>query len=106
MRTNERRIRLWQIVFRRKCVSVRELADELEVSIRTIKYDLAYMTVSYPIETVRGRYGGCVKLEDCQIKNKGPLTEKQIDFLMDKWAEMDGEDATIMWDIMTILTAP
>lgn len=106
MRANERRLRLWQIVFRRKNVSVQRLAEELEVSTRTIKYDLAYMSVAYPIETVRGRYGGCVRLEDCNSELQFPLTSKQIDFLFGVWGNLNGSDAIQMWEILTILTAP
>ena len=74
MRATERRTRLWLIVFRRREVTVAELAEQLHVSIRTIKYDLAGMIHFYPINTVRGRYGGCVKLQDCLPSMKGPLS--------------------------------
>lgn len=106
MRTNERRIRLWLIVFRRKKVSVRELAEELEVCARTIRYDIAYMIGTYPIETVRGKYNGCVKLEDLDIKLNDYLTDKQIDFLLRVWSGLQDDDARIMWDIITVLTLP
>jgi predicted DNA-binding transcriptional regulator YafY len=106
MRATERRTRLWLIVFRRREVTVAELAEELRVSVRTIKYDLADMTHFYPINTVRGRYGGCVKLQDCLPSTKGPLTDQQIDFLIDKWSEMQGEDASTMAGIISVLTLP
>ena len=106
MRVDERRIRLWLIVFRRREVTVAELAEELHVSIRTIKYDLADMIRFYPINTVRGRYGGCVKLQDCFYSTKGPLTDQQIDFLIDRWSEMRGKDSTIMEGIISTLTLP
>ncbi len=106
MLADERRTRLWLIVFRRKKVTVSELAEELHVSIRTIKYDLAGMIKFYPIDTVRGRYGGCVRLQDCKYAMKGPLTNEQIDFLINKWSEMQGEDFKIMEGIISILTLP
>ena len=102
----ERRQRLWLIVFRKKAVTVHELAESLEVCVRTIKYDLAHMTGTYPIDTVRGKYTGCVKLEDDNIKLNGNLTDKQIDFLFRKHSEMKGNDAATMWEIIMILTSP
>ena len=106
MRATERRTRLWLIVFRRREVTVAELAEELHVSIRTIKYDLAGMIHFYPINTVRGRYGGCVKLQDCLPSMKGPLTDQQIDFLIDRWSEMQGEESIVMEGIISALTLP
>ena len=102
----ERRHQLWLIVFRRKKVSVQELADELEVCTRTIRNDLAHMIGSYPITTVRGKYTGCVTLEDKKVELNGELTEKQINFLFRMYSEMQGEDAATMWDIIMILTLP
>lgn len=102
----ERRHQLWLIVFRRKKVSVQELADELEVCTRTIRYDLAHMIGSYPIITVRGKYTGCVTLEDEKVELNGVLTEKQIRFLFRVHSEMQGDDASAMWDILMVLTSP
>jgi predicted DNA-binding transcriptional regulator YafY len=106
LRADERRIRLWLIVFRRKKVSVRELAEKLEVCPRTIRYDIAHMISSYPIDTVRGKYTGCVKLEDDEITLNGSLTEKQIDFLFHLWAGMNGQEAATMWSIIETVTSP
>lgn len=102
----ERRHQLWLIVFRRKSVSVQELADELEVCARTIRYDIAHMIGSYPITTVRGKYTGCVTLEDEKVELNVALTEKQINFLFRVHSEMQDDDAAAMWDIIMILTTP
>ena len=80
MRADERRTRLWLIVFRRREVTVAELAEELRVSVRTIKYDLADMTHFYPINTVRGRYGGREKLQNWLPSTKGTRKDQQIEF--------------------------
>ena len=106
MHADERRTRLWLIVLRRKTVTVAELADELHVTTRTIKSDLANMIHFYPINTIRGRYGGGVKLQDCLPSTTGLLTDRQIDFLIDKWSEMQGEDSNIMAGIISTLTLP
>lgn len=47
----------------RRSEKIENLAAELNVSVRTIKYDIEALACSYPIESVRGRYGG-VKLAD------------------------------------------
>lgn len=64
MSQTERREAIKRILEDRRSEKIENLAQELNVSIRTIKYDIEELACSYPIETVRGRYGGCVKLSD------------------------------------------
>ena len=62
MRAYERRAQEWNILRERKFVHVADLAAELSVSPRTIKSDIAFLAVTFPIEMVRGRYDSGIKL--------------------------------------------
>lgn len=44
------------------------LAFEFGVSIRTIRNDIDTLSLSYPLETVRGRYGGGVRASCIKIR--------------------------------------
>ena len=64
MNQMERRDAIKELLFTDRNAQIQNLADRFGVSVRTIKYDIEALTCSYPIETVRGRYGGGVKLAD------------------------------------------
>ncbi len=53
------------------------LCSEFGVTRRTIQRDITALTCSLPIETVRGRYGGGVKLEDGYLPYRGTLSPEQ-----------------------------
>ncbi len=55
MSQTERREAIKRILEDRRSEKIENLAQELNVSIRTIKYDIEELACSYPIETVRGR---------------------------------------------------
>jgi predicted DNA-binding transcriptional regulator YafY len=52
-----------------------------DVSIRTIGYDIDFLTVLHPIETVRGK-GGCVRLADGYGTYKNILSQEQQETLI------------------------
>ena len=58
----ERRQRLMEVLCLRRHDTYDNLASEFKVSKMTIRRDIAALTCSYPIETVRGRYGGGVRV--------------------------------------------
>ena len=64
MTPSERREAILKVLCKRRQDTVQNLAYEFGVSVRTIKYDIEELTLAYPIETVRGRYGGGVKVAD------------------------------------------
>ena len=65
MTANERREWLVELLCLRRRDTVGKLAAELDVNERTIRQDIEALTLSYPIETVCGRYGGGVSMADC-----------------------------------------
>jgi predicted DNA-binding transcriptional regulator YafY len=66
MGPNERRMEIIEALCRRRQDTMANLAAEFGVSVRTIKNDIDILSLSYPIETIRGRYGGGVR---CHFSN-------------------------------------
>ena len=54
----ERRQEILEVLCERRRESVENLATEFGVNERTIRRDIEYMTLSYPIYTVPGKGGG------------------------------------------------
>ena len=48
---------------------------------RTIRTDIEILSCSYPIETVRGRYGGGVRVADWYHRDRKTLSPEQVDLL-------------------------
>lgn len=56
MDARERRKAIWRSLCCTKYDTVANLAKKFDVSIRTIYYDVQALSLSYPIEAVRGRH--------------------------------------------------
>lgn len=96
MSQSDRRQRLLEVLCLRRQDTYDNLAREFNVSKRTIRYDVAALMCSYPIETVCGRYGGGVKVRNDYYPYRKTLNTKQIRLLVRLSAKLDGEDlATI-----------
>ena len=61
--TNQCHAEIMRILESRRQEKMSNLALQFNVTRRTICSDIEVLTVSYPLETVQGRYG-CVKLKD------------------------------------------
>jgi len=66
----------------------------------TIRRDLEILTCSYPIETVRGRHGGGVKVADEYYLYRKALAPKQAALLQRLRDQLDGEDRIILNSIL------
>lgn len=77
----ERREVELELLSQKKQVTYMELAQECGVSRETIRKDILNLMCSYPIETVRGRYGGGVRaLPNFTLRPK-TLSSEQAAFL-------------------------
>jgi biotin operon repressor len=94
MSASERRLEIMRILEIRYEESLANLAFELGVSTRMIKYDIrALKDAHHPIETVRGR-GGSVRLLDFARKQyKGDLPESVQKSLILSISTLSKEDA-------------
>ena len=96
MGPNERRQQIMETLCHRRQETMNNLAFEFGVSIRTIRNDIDTLSLSYPLETVRGRYGGGVRVMDGFYMNRKYLNTEQIDLLVRLRASLSGKDITVM----------
>ena len=98
---NDRQQQLISLLCQRRSDSIQNLAMELGVCERTIRRDIEELTLTYPIETVRGRYGGGVRMADWYFQARPKLTPKQTALLKRLAIGLHGEDLDEMNRILT-----
>ena len=96
MGANERRQEIMETLCHRWQETMANLAFEFGVSVRTIRNDIDTLSLSYPLETVRGRYGGGVKVMNGFYMNRKYLKPEQRDLLERLGAQLSGKDLAIM----------
>lgn len=101
MNPNERRSKILDRLARRRSDTILNLAAEFGVSERTIRYDIEILTLAHPIETVRGRYGGCVKLADGYYADRKHLRPEQRQLLEALSTKMDAASGAVLRSILT-----
>lgn len=104
MRPNERREALLKVLCRRRQDTIENLATEFSVSVRTIKYDIEELTLTHPIETIRGRYGGGVKVADGYYIGQKYLKPSQRELLLRLQDGLSEKDAEILNSILEDFT--
>ena len=78
MSPTERRQKLLEALCLRRYDTYSNLACEFGVSKRTICNDIGNLMCTYPIETMRGRYGGGVKVMDGYYFNFKSSTHRAL----------------------------
>lgn len=100
MRINDRQKQLIDLLCQRRSDTVQNLATELGVCERTIRRDIEELTLTYPLETVRGRYGGGVRMADWYFQDRLKLSPKQTALLKRLAVGLYGEDLNEMNQIL------
>lgn len=100
MEARERRKAIWRSLCCTRHDTVEKLAQKFNVSVRTIYYDVQILSLSYPIETVRGRHGGGIKIPAWYTPNPLVYTPAQLALLMRLKAELKGSDLAVMASII------
>lgn len=100
MTPSERREAILNVLCKRRQDTIENLANEFDVSVRTIKYDIEELTLAHPIETVRGRYGGGVKVADGYYIGRKYLKPNQQELLKKLSAQLSGNDLEVMNSIL------
>lgn len=77
----ERRMKILSLICKKRHIITDDLAKIFNVSNRTIRNDIKYLSLSYPIETISGRYGGGVKIHEEFHLNKSYLNTEEIELL-------------------------
>ena len=92
MSANERRKQILDLLCQRRRDTVQNLATEFG--------DIEELTLTYPLETVRGRYGGGVKMADWYFQDRPKLSPKQTALLKRLAVGLHGEDLDEMNQIL------
>ena len=100
MRINDRQQQIINLLCQRRSDTVQNLATELGVCERTIRRDIEELTLTYPLETVRGRYGGGAKMADWYFQDRPKLSPKQTALLKRLAVGLHGEDLDEMNQIL------
>ena len=100
MTPSERRQAILNVLCKRRQDTVENLAHEFCVSVRTIKYDIEELTLAHPIETVRGRYGGGVKVAEGYYLGRKYLKPNQQELLKKLSEQLSGNDLEVMNSIL------
>ena len=102
----ERQRQIINSLFNRRKETVSNLAIEFDVNERTIRRDIEELSLTYPIETNRGRYGGGVKLADWYQPSKKVLTPEQANALIKAASLLEGTERQALMSILTQFSAP
>lgn len=97
--TAERRLEILLKLNIRRRDTIENLANEFNVSKRTIRYDIEVLSLSYPILAVPGRGGGVMLPDDWKI-GTNYLNQKQRSLLTKIQEELNGEEYIIMQSII------
>lgn len=100
MTPSERREAILNVLCKRRQDTIENLANEFGVSVRTIKYDIEELTLAHPIETVRGRYGGGVKVADGYYIGRKYLKPSQQELLKKLSEQLSGNELEVMNSIL------
>lgn len=101
MRIDERQQFILEKLYACRKTTVDELAVECGVDERTIRRDVEELTCFYPIETVRGRYGGGVKLADWYTPARKTLSREQSALLKRLAPTLTGPDLAVLNSIIS-----
>ena len=100
MNANERRREIMNILEGRRFDTIANLAFQLGVSVRTIKYDIsALMDAREPIETQPG-IGGGVRVAQDYRTFKNDISEEQQNLLLSLLSEMNKRDSRIICELL------
>lgn len=102
--TTERRQEILYFISDRRKLTLREIADEFQISIATVKRDIQILTCSYPIESIQGNGGG-VRAMDGWYANKRYLTDSQEKALEDVLNGLQ-PDMDMLQSILTAFAKP
>lgn len=97
----ERRCQIVEILCDAKIsVKMRDLASRFNVSVRTIRTDVDVLSLTYPIQTTRGRYNGGIGFIDGYRPKNARLTPIQRDFLYRIMCKVSKSDQEIVQSIL------
>ena len=100
MNAMERRQAILEALCERRHDTMSNLAFEFNVGLTTIKRDLLELSLSYPIYTVCGRYGGGVFVDEDFYLGKQYLSPEQIAVLEQLSTKCDKKQQEVLSSII------
>ena len=97
--STERRECILEALCHRRKDTISNLAREFKVTERTLMRDIEELTLAHPISTIRGRYGGGVKVADGYFVGRKYLKPSQQYLLMKMRDMVKGEDLAVLESI-------
>ncbi len=97
----ERQNAILEVLCRKRHETLDRLAETFAVSKSTIRRDVEALSCTYPIKTVRGKYGGGVYLESWYQPNRRYLSTEQASLLYGLLDRLAGKDRQVMQSILT-----
>ena len=103
MGTAERRYEIMKILCRRRYETIRNLASEFGVSMRTVQRDLEVLSGSEPIYTQFGKYGGGVYVVEGYSMDRMYMKEQELDVLQKLYIAADEQGSLLTDDEKSLL---
>lgn len=103
MGTAERRYKIMKTICRRRYETIRNLASEFGVSMRTIQRDIEALSGTEPIYTKFGKYGGGVYIVDGYSMDRMYMTDMELDVLQKLYIAADENPSLLTDDEKNIL---
>ena len=91
-------VEIWKILCRRRYETIRNLASEFGVSMRTVQRDIEALSRTEPIYTQCGKYGGGVYVVEGYSMDRMYMDESELDVLKKLYIAADGNDAILTDD--------
>lgn len=112
MGTAERRAEIMRILCRRRHETISNLAEEFGVSTRTILRDIEVLSITEPIYTQCGRYGGGVYITDNYVMHRMYMSDRELAVLRKvvffaenkRVCDLDEEESNLLKNIIAEYT--
>ena len=95
METSERRREIMKIMCRRRYETMPNLASELGVSTRTIQRDIESLSLTEPIYTQSGKYGGGVYVVEGYYMDRMYMADEEVHTLEKLYLFATGASTTL-----------
>ena len=96
----KRREAIFKALCKRRHEKIANLACEFDVSVRTIKYDIEELSLSYPIYTKTGRHDGGVYIADDFYYGKQYLSGEELQTIISLMDKADDDQKTVLLGII------
>ena len=103
MGTAERRYEIMKILCRRRYETIRNLASEFGVSMRTVQRDIEALSRTEPIYTQFGKYGGGVYVMEDYSMDRMYMKEQELDVLQKLYIAADKYEDLLTVDEKNLL---